>query len=284
MTEDRESGGIPTRWWTRGIAAVLSLIQPGAGHFIIGRYGRGMLWTAGGLTVGFVILLALRASALAALAAVAIMPVILIACAVDTLRVAAGRRRWATTLCGWAALLILSLLMEPAKAYVRENYVQTFTIPSGSMSDTVLVGDYIVVDKSAYRTRSPGRGDIVVFASPLDRRRTFIYHVIGTPGDVVQVRGDELLLNGSPVEEPYVRRGGTSRTSQPCRYAYGCDAVVVPADSFFLMGDDRESAQDSRHWGVVKREDIKGRARDVYWSWDSQRHWLRWWRVGQRLS
>ena len=151
---------------------------------------------------------------------------------------------------------------EPAKDYYRENYVQAFTIPSAAMMDTLLVGDYIIVDKSVYRAEAPRRGDIVVFTYPLDERRTFIQRIIGIPGDVLHIREQQVLINGNVLEEPYVRRDRHPRSAEHggsaslCSYAYGCEPLAVPADSYFVMGDNRDNAQDSRYWGFVKRERI----------------------------
>jgi len=86
--------------------------------------------------------------------------------------------------------------MEPLTAYYATHYAQAFTIPSGAMQPTLLVGDYILVDRSAYRIRAPQRGDIVVFPYPRNERRDFIKRIIGMPGDTVVVRGQQVLVNG----------------------------------------------------------------------------------------
>jgi len=182
---------------------------------------------------------------------------------------------------------------------IRTLIVQAFTIPSGSMMDTLLVGDYILVNKfligpevplTDYRLpslRLPHRGDIIVFKYPQDEKRDFIKRVVGTPGDTVQVRGQQVLINGQALDEPYIRRnpGALSHTGSPsfCGYAYACEPLQVPADSYFVMGDTRDNSQDSRYWGFVKRDKIKGKAFLIYWSWDSESHWPRWWRLGRYI-
>ena len=159
---------------------------------------------------------------------------------------------------------------------IRTLIVQAFTIPSGSMMDTLLVGDYILVNKFLYgpevpltdyrlpALRLPHRGDIIVFKYPQDEKRDFIKRIVGTPGDTVQVRGQQVFINGQPIDEPYVRRNpnplGHTGTASFCGYAYACDPLVVPADSYFVMGDNRDNSQDSRYWGFVKRDKIKGKA------------------------
>src|SRR5262245_15320913 len=157
---------------------------------------------------------------------------------------------------------------------IRTLIVQAFTIPSGSMMDTLLVGDYILVNKFLYgpelpltdyrlpALRPPHRGDIIVFKYPQDEKRDFIKRIIGTPGDTVQVRGQQVFINGKALEESaYVRRNPTPlphpSVSTFCGYAYACEPLVVPPDSYFVMGDNRDNSQDSRYWGFVKRDKIK---------------------------
>ena len=169
---------------------------------------------------------------------------------------------------------------------IRTLVVQAFTIPSGSMMDTLLVGDYILVNKFLFGPeipfadwrvpglRAPHRGDIIVFKYPQDEKRDFIKRIVGTPGDVVQVRGDQVYVNSQAVVEPFVKRTNPSagHGQSYCGYAYGCEPTRVPADSYFVMGDNRDNSQDSRYWGFVRRDRIKGKAFLIYWSWDSDRH------------
>jgi signal peptidase I len=180
---------------------------------------------------------------------------------------------------------------------IRTLVVQAFTIPSGSMMESLLVGDYILVNKFLYgpelpftETRLPGlrtprRGDIVVFKYPQDEKRDFIKRIVGTPGDTVQVRGPQVFVNGTPLREPYIKRvdAPLSGGQTYCGYAYGCEPTLVPPDSYFVMGDNRDNSQDSRYWGFVRRDKIKGKAFLIYWSWDSDRHWLRWWRLAHYI-
>jgi signal peptidase I len=180
---------------------------------------------------------------------------------------------------------------------IRSLVVQAFTIPSGSMMDTLLVGDYILVNKFLYgpelplvdwrmpAIRDPRRGDIIVFKYPQDEKRDFIKRIVATAGERVQVRGHQVLVNGKPLTEPYTKfadsggRGGDAY----CGYTYGCEPTIVPPDSYFVMGDNRDNSQDSRYWGFVKRDKIKGKAFLIYWSWDGDRHWLRWWRLANYI-
>jgi signal peptidase I len=182
---------------------------------------------------------------------------------------------------------------------IRSLVVQAFTIPSGSMMDTLLVGDYILVNKFLYgpelplvdwrmpAIRDPRRGDIIVFRYPQDEKRDFIKRIVATPGERVQIRGHQVFVNGQPLQESYTKFADSPAArgvEAYCGYAYGCDPTTVPPDSYFVMGDNRDNSQDSRYWGFVKRDKIKGKAFLIYWSWDGDRHWLRWWRLANYIS
>ena len=166
--------------------------------------------------------------------------------------------------------------------FIRTFVVQAFKIPSGSMKDTLLIGDHILVSKFAYGIRNPfnreawfgeslpRRGDVVVFIFPVDRSKDFIKRVIGLPGDVVQIVDKKVYVNGRHMPDP-----PTSRHTDPeilpasvqPRDNYG--PVTVPEGHIFVMGDNREESYDSRWWGFVPLKDVLGKAFVIYWSWDS---------------
>ena len=190
------------------------------------------------------------------------------------------------------AIVVAVLLALVIRAFV----VQAFTIPSGSMMDTLLVGDYILVNKFLYGPeipftdahlpglRDPRRGDVIVFKYPNDETRDFIKRIVAVGGDTVQVKDNRVWRNGTLIEEPYVKPGSFRQDpSTHCGYLYGCEPLVVPPNSYFVMGDNRDNSQDSRYWGFVKREKIRGKAFLIYWSWNAENHWLRWRRLGMYL-
>jgi signal peptidase I len=213
---------------------------------------------------------------------------------------AASARRRKSVVREYVEAIAIAILLA---LVIRTLIVQAFTIPSGSMMDTLLVGDYILVNKFLYgpevpltdlrlpSLREPERGDIIVFKYPQDEKRDFIKRIVATPGETVQVVGQQVLINGRPIDEPYVRQGPGGLvhgggTPGYCGYAYACEPLVVPAGSFFVMGDNRDNSQDSRYWGFVRRDKIRGKAFLIYWSWDSERPWLlglRWWRLGRYI-
>ena len=277
-------------------AVLLSLVEPGAGHFLLGAFRRGIAWAAGIAIFGPLLLFAAPVSFWLSFWPLSLLSVVVIGilgragAAIDAARVVRPTPSWKVVILAWAALLVGDLVVASplathAAAYYRAHYLQAFTIPSGAMQPTLLPGDYIMVDKSAYRARDPRRSDIVVFQYPPDERRDFIKRIIGVPGDIVVVRGQQVLVNGQRLVEPYVDATTAVPSSRPdhCSYLYACEPTRVPDDSYFVLGDDRDHSQDSRYWGFVKREKIRGRACLIYWSWDGDRHWLRFDRIGRSL-
>jgi signal peptidase I len=168
--------------------------------------------------------------------------------------------------------------------FIRTFVVQAFKIPTGSMENNLLVGDHLLVNKLVYaptvsaleRVIMPvdqvERGDIVVFKYPEDPERDFIKRVIGLPGETLEVRNKQVYINGTALDEPYVRfiqpPAGPGGSSYDVRERYG--PVTIPANQYFVMGDNRDNSQDSRYWGYLPREFVKGRALMVYWSYDAE--------------
>jgi signal peptidase I len=167
---------------------------------------------------------------------------------------------------------------------IRTFGVQAFKIPSGSMENTLLIGDHLLVNKFIYGTRLPGtdkvflalraprRGDILVFKYPEDPGRDFIKRCLGVPGDVVEVREKQVYVNGRRQDEPYALHHDLETLSPAggkARDFYG--PVTVPADSFFMLGDNRDYSKDSRFWGFLPRKLVKGKAWVVYWPFDRWR-------------
>jgi signal peptidase I len=168
--------------------------------------------------------------------------------------------------------------------FVRTWVVQAFKIPTASMENNLLVGDHLLVNKFVFGPAEKGiartllpvrnieRGDIVVFKYPDEPERDFIKRVIGLPGDTVELRNKKVHINGRPLDEPYVHflepaAAGQEVTSFDVRERYG--PVKVPDGQYFVMGDNRDNSQDSRYWGFLPRDFVKGRALMIYWSYES---------------
>ena len=167
--------------------------------------------------------------------------------------------------------------------FVRTWVVQAFTIPTGSMEHNLLVGDYLLVNKFVYGPTLSGaerlllpqgevsRGDILVFKFPRDPERDFIKRVIGLPGETLELRAGEVHIDGDPLGEPWLRQPGTASAAGAAvitrRDNHG--PVAIPAGHYFMMGDNRGNSEDSRVWGPLPQDHIKGRAAVLYWSYDS---------------
>jgi signal peptidase I len=172
--------------------------------------------------------------------------------------------------------------------FIRTFVVQAFKIPTGSMENNLLIGDHLLVNKFVFGPSETGverlllpmrpirRGDVVVFKYPVDPERDFIKRVIGLPGETLEVKDKRVYINGRRLDEPYVHyleppqavTEFTEVTSFDLRERYG--PVRVPADKYFVMGDNRDNSQDSRYWGFLPREYVKGRALMIYWSYESE--------------
>jgi signal peptidase I len=163
--------------------------------------------------------------------------------------------------------------------FVRTFLVQAFKIPTGSMENNLLIGDHLLVNKFVFAptlTRLEGilpidpirRGDVIVFKYPEDPERDFIKRVIGLPGETIELRRKRVYIDGKPIEEPYVHYlvppEDEHGSAFDVRAEYG--PVTVPAGHYFMMGDNRDNSQDSRYWGFLPREYVKGRALFVYFS------------------
>jgi len=191
----------------------------------------------------------------------------------------------------WTEALIVAGILA---LIIRTFVVQAFKIPSGSMEETLLIGDHLLVNKFIYGThlpfsddpyfvlRDPQRGDVIVFEFPGDKdksyfqRRDFIKRVIGLPGDEITVHGKDVYVNGKRYMTPQaVFKGPTVNINLK---------TVVPENKYFVMGDNRNNSQDSRFWGFVDRSKIKGLAFIKYWSWDSESFTPRLKRIGRPID
>lgn len=198
-------------------------------------------------------------------------------------------RHW---IADWTVTILLLL-------FGTTTLLQAFVVPTGSMTNTVLIGDHMIVDKLAY---APGgaiskyllpyedvhRGDIIVFKYPVDPSQPYVKRVIGVPGDHIRFQNKVLYLNGQRIEEPYRRLEPNqlsdylnnfpqmtpdimidARARQMLSEHVVGNELVVPEGSYFAMGDNRDNSADSRFWGFVPRENIIGKPVIIFWSYDA---------------
>ena len=194
----------------------------------------------------------------------------------------------------YAEAIIVALVLA---LIIRTFVVQAFKIPSGSMEPTLEIGDHILVNKFIYGIKipftsinllpweSPQRGDVMVFIYPLEPEKDFIKRVIGVAGDTVRIVNKKLYINGVEVSDPHavykedtILPGGGDAQK---RDNFG--PVTVPKGNLFVLGDNRDRSLDSRFWGFVPLEDVKGKAFIIYWSWDRQETTVRWKRIGHLI-
>jgi signal peptidase I len=216
----------------------------------------------------------------------------------------------------WTKSLLVAVLLF---LFIRTFLVHTFVIISGSMEDTLLVGDLLLVNRAAVGSRIPGtsveipgysrleRGDILVFDPPHEEDLKLVKRLMGLPGDTLQMREKVLFVNGEPLDEPYAQylegqngdgtwpwmvwqedyllTGANRDEYRPTRDNWG--PIVIPEDRYFMLGDNRDTSLDSRYWGLLEGWRLEGRAILVYFSFnkDSTRPfpWLRevrWGRIG----
>ncbi len=219
----------------------------------------------------------------------------------------------------WTKAVVTAFLLF---ILIRSLIFEAFKIPTGSMERTLMVGDFLLVNKAIYgaeipltHTRLPSfslpdRGDVVVFFPPHDPHRNYVKRLVGMPGDTLEMRKKVLWLNGKPQPEPYIRsidplsdpgdsrmmwqlahlvRGrGDGFEYRPTRDNWG--PIVVPPGRFFALGDNRDNSEDSRYWGFLDATSIRGRPMFVYYSFDrgsaNPFAWLtsvRWARIGEAI-
>jgi signal peptidase I len=219
----------------------------------------------------------------------------------------------------WTKILAVSIVLF---ALIRTFLVEAFKIPSGSMENTLQVGDFLLVNKLVYgaeipfthkrlpRLREPRRGDVIVFEYPEDLTKNFVKRLVGVPGDTVEMRDGTLIRNGVALSERYVehtepdidpspedfgwqrnylvRTANAASAYHPSRNNWG--PIVVPREKYFVLGDNRDNSLDSRYWGFVPDSLVKGRPFVIYYSYAPDTvdtfAWLthiRWTRLGERI-
>jgi signal peptidase I len=219
----------------------------------------------------------------------------------------------------WTKSIIIALLLF---FVIRAFLVEAFRIPTGSMEKTLLVGDFLLVNKAVYGAQLPGtqkrlpsfaepdRGDVVVFNPPHEPSKNYVKRLVGLPGDILEMRDQILFINDEPQVEPYVQHtdisgmdlsaqdmlwqrrylAGDQRpdTYRPSRDNWG--PIVVPEGQYFMLGDNRDDSEDSRYWGFVDRSAVKGRPLFIYYSFDTSTMrafpWIteiRWARIGDLI-
>ena len=188
----------------------------------------------------------------------------------------------------FAIAIVLALI-------IRAFVVQAFKIPSGSMEPTLLVGDHILVNKFIYGImvpftgikffdyRKPKRGEVIVFIYPKDQSKDFIKRVIGVESDKILIQDKKLYINDELYNDPYGVYNEHTIIPGHIQPRDNFGPVVVPEGSLFVMGDNRDRSADSRFWGFVTLNKVRGKAFLIYWSWGGFLRDIKWSRLGDLI-
>jgi signal peptidase I len=295
LQRDEPPSGPPRVW----VAIVLSLIVPGAGHIVRGRWQRGLAWV---MSVFVFLPLILHWT----------VPTLLltlvwhVAVAADAALCAPHEPRPRAAIAFLQVLALVGAYMIVGLT-IRATIVEAFEIPSGSMIPTLQVGDHIFVSK---RQHTPERGDVIVFEYPRERSRDLIKRVIGVGGDTVELRGAQVIVNGQPIAQEEVGGDckyddvsgdeGVEWLTRDCKarrerlngheyqvvlgtgdHDRNFEPVKVPPGAYYVLGDNRDNSHDSRFWGFVPGELVRGTALRIWWS--NGPHGLRWERFQQSV-
>ncbi|MCS7199523.1 MAG: signal peptidase I [Caldimicrobium sp.] len=195
-----------------------------------------------------------------------------------------------TKLKEWIKSIVIALILA---LFIRTFFLQAYKIPSGSMIPSLLIGDYLLVNKIAFGLRHPFKDDfifnwhfpkrqeIVVFTYPVDKKLDFIKRVIALPGDTVEIINKKVYINGTLLEEPYVQFTDQEIYPKEISTRDNFGPLRVPPGYVFVLGDNRDQSYDSRFWGLVPLHSLKGKALIIYFSWDSENTKIRLSRIGK---
>jgi signal peptidase I len=271
------------------LIAFLAQMFPGAGLLVLGRAELGTIWFGAGAAA--FLLWTLQLAPWLTMVGLVSTALLRIGSFVATCLVKRRALRHRLPASGLAISLVVAGL---AVALATRVFVcEAFQIPGGSTIPTLLVGDHIFVQK--WRT-TPARGDVIVFRYPFDTSTDYINRVVALPGETIAIRDGNLIINGRPVAAHDVEGPCPSRLPR-CRLTEESTAdrsyvvlhdrairdfgpVTVPRSSYFVLGDNREDSYDSRVWGTVPADDIKGVATVVWYSRDPDANAVRWDRSG----
>jgi signal peptidase I len=262
----------PTPTHRRWIGVLLSLLLPGAGIFLGGDRKAGLAWFFG-LTA-----LSMAAVALAPLPAIpGLGSFLAVASAVVVLTLWMLVRSYRPIpklgIRGWFWFVVVAFLLGTSEGLIPHQFARAFKVPTGSMEPTILPGDRLFVQDSAYWFGAPTRGDVVVFRTdPLEsslvpKGQFYVKRIAALPGDAVRITGGRLLVNERPLQSPAVLTTTNFGMNLNAFPSGSTDAYLVPAGSYFVVGDNVTNSLDSRHYGAVPRQSIVGRATKIYWPW-----------------
>ena len=273
------------RWW---LAGLLNIAGIGVGHVYSGKPARGLAVFLAYVAVSAAMMVWLSVSFSVKVALIRVCAAIgmIIVITVDAIRCARSNgtvyelkryNRWYVYL---ALVVALSIFSSSLVTVTRSRVVEASGIPTSSMEPTLLTGDHVLVDKAAYRSSPPQRGNLAMLQLPPRSGMTTraFKRVIGLPLETIEIQGKRVFIDGKALDEPYVQFLNDPRSPE------SMEAVTIPENSYFLLGDNRDNSFDSRHFGPVFGDLILGRVRTIFYSSDPESGRIRWDRIGTSLD
>jgi signal peptidase I len=250
--------------------------MPGLGHLYNGQWKKAMvLWTIGSLIVLVPPFLGVYQTFYGFVLWIAFLVGFFIFVLLDARKAAIKLKemtprpynQWYVYL---ALFLINLFLIQPLFSFVVRNHLRAYRIPASSMEPALIVGDHFIATMGYYKSRRPERGDVIVFPNPKEPSKDLVRRVIGLEGEKVQIIQNKIYVNDKLANDPW----GTferKELSGHLSFLENFGPVVVPTGSLFVLGDNRHNSQDSRFWGVVDLNKVRGKALYLYWAKDKSR-------------
>jgi len=266
------------RWW---LAGLLSFLVPGLGQVYNGQATKGLFFnfllsTWGGLLFSLIYYIMKSPMSGFSLGLLSLLFFISLAASLliifESIRTAwkAGKDYALKPYNKWYIYLIVILVVtgvsQSVTLAVRDNIIKAYKIPSISMQPTIEIGDHVISNQLYYRYHNPTYGDLVIFKSPRNENVDYIKRIVGCPGDTIEIKDNHVVLNGKRSDEPYTLDMPSMLKGLEPMKNFG--PFVVPENEYFMLGDNRNNAEDSRVWGTVTRHNIEGKVIFIYFSWD----------------
>lgn len=283
------------------VAALLSVVFPGLGQVYTGRVKKGLLLSCLFLVIlvaSVMVMMEYSAAPLNVIipffTVIATFLFILIDAMITAKRFGGMylRRCYNKWYVYLGAIALVAVVVVPV---VRDAVGEAFGISRSAMADTLVPGDYVLLDKFSYgieihmlgtwvtEPRMPERGDVIVFEDPDNEAKRFLKRVIGLPGEIVEIRAMKIFIDGNLLDESYLQVVNATATGYPRSSSDAYGPVKIPAGKMFLLGDNLDESQDSRVWGFLDQQKVVGKARRILWSWDPATRRVRWERIGRTI-
>lgn len=278
----------PRKLWMAGI---LSIIQPGLGHVYNGEIRKSLIiYLLPFLLLPLLIFGLYTRFAIYYLALFTLLIIVYYVLVIfDAVRIAKifstiyPLKKYNNIIIYIGILILAVSIRVSVQGFIKNSIIRTYKLSAVSMEPTLLAGDYILVDLRE-GAKNPKKKDLVIFEYPKDPSKDFVKRVVAVSGDTVEIKDKQLIVNGNIIKEEYVVY--TDVTTYPTitypRDQFG--PVTVPANSYFVMGDNRDHSLDSRFFGFVSKNMIKGTLKSIYWSYDRKTSSIRWNRIGKKIS